>query len=142
MKTEKIFTLIFLGGLVFRALHWPGGGIISTISLMSIAILYFPAGFYFFCDKMISRQNLALSIISGFFLSYIPMGILFTIMHWPGAQIVLLVGMIAAPVFLVVTYILKNKATEDLTTYFNNMLLRISVLTILSIVFFLIPDSF
>ena len=142
MKTEKIFTVIFLGGLVFRAFHWPGGGIISTISLMSIAIIYFPAGFYFFCDKNINRQNLALSIVSGFFLSIIPIGILFKMMHWPGAQIYLLTGMVSAPIFLIVTYILKNKATEDLTIYFNNMLLRTSVLTILSIVFFLIPNSF
>jgi len=138
MKTEKVLTIIFLIGLIFRAFHWQEGEIILKISLMSIFIIYLLAGFYFFCDKTIKQQNLTLSIVSGCFLATVPSGILFSMMHWQGGAFLLLIGVTASPIFLIITLILKNKASENLKLYYKNMLLRTSVLTIISIVVFLI----
>jgi len=141
MKTEKTLSIIFLVGLIFKLLHWPGAGEILVISLSTIVMLYFPAAFYFFCDKVIKRQNLALSIVSGLFLSLIPLGILFKIMYWPGGQLYLLIGTVSAPIILTVIYFLKSKTTENLATYYNNMFSRTIVLTVLTITFYLIPTA-
>ncbi len=141
MKTEKTFTIIFIIGLIFTLLHWPGGGITLVISLATISILYFPAAFYFFCDKAIKKQNLALSIISGIFLSLIPLGILFKLMFWPGGHLYLLIGTVSTPIILTVVYFLKSRSTEDLSTYYKNMFLRTTILSVLTITFYLIPTD-
>jgi hypothetical protein len=66
MKTEKALSIIFLIGIVLKFFHISGGGVLSIISLLPISICYLLFGFYFFCDKEIKRQNVILSIISGF----------------------------------------------------------------------------
>jgi hypothetical protein len=78
MRTEKILSAIFLLGLVLKFLNIPAAGMILMLSLMGIGILYFPAAYYFFSDKVIKRQNIPLTIVSGLFLSLIPIGILFS----------------------------------------------------------------
>lgn len=139
MRTEKILGIIFLVGLIFKLLHWPVARLILVISLSIIAVLYFLTAFYFFCDKVIKRQNLPFSIVSGLFLSMIPLGILFKSMNWPGGQIFLLIGTISAPVILIISYLLKTKTTEDLATYYKNMVTRTAVWTVLTILFYFLP---
>lgn len=141
MKTEKTLAFIFIIGIIFKLLHWTGGNIIIVFSLFTIAIMYFPAAFYFFCDKDVKRQNITLSIISGFFLSVIPVGILFKIQYWQGSQIYLLTGIVATPIILILVYFLRSKATEDLKTYYKNMFARTIILTILTITFYLLPTA-
>lgn len=141
MKTEKILAFIFLIGLIFKFMNWAGHGIILVTSLPLLTLLYFPGAFYFFCDKIIKRQNLALSILSGFFFSFIPIGILFKLMYWPGGQLPLLVGAISAMILLAVVYSLKSKAVTELAVYYRNMLLRTVVLTLLASFFYIVPTA-
>ena len=139
MKTEKAVTLVFLIGLVFKFMHWPGGGVFIVISLSTIGVLYFPMAFYFFCDKEIKKQNIALSIVSGLFLCLIPIGILFKLQYWPGGKIEYLLGMFSAPVIWVIAYYLKSKSSDELKTYYKNLLTRTTVVFIFGTVFYIIP---
>ncbi len=141
MKTEKVSASIFLVGFIFPIMHWPGAGPLIVFSLSIMAVLYFPFAFYFFCDKQIKRQNPALSIISGLFLSFIPIGLMFKILYWPGAQQVVIIGLISALIIFAVINYLKKKAPEDLLVYYKNMMQRTLVLLILSIVLFITPQS-
>jgi hypothetical protein len=139
MRTEKALTTIFIIGLVFKLFNWPFADWILAISLFAIIIIYFPGSFYFFSDKIIKRQNIALSIVSGLFLSLIPLGIIFKIMYLPGGEFFLLIGTVIAPIFFAITYFLKSKTNEDLKNYYKNMLFRTGVLTVLAVLFYLIP---
>jgi hypothetical protein len=141
MKTEKIFAGIFLVGLLFKLMYWPFSGVLLVVSLGSIATMYFPAAFYFFSDKKISRQNVALSIISGLFLAFVVLGILFKLMYWPSSHLYLLIGTYTTPILLIITHLLKSKATEELKVYYKNMFLRIIILALLCVTFFLTPTS-
>ncbi len=141
MRTEKVFASIFLVGLIFKLLHWPGAGVLIVISLSTLAFFYFPLAFYFFCDKQIKRQNLALSIISGFFLSIIPIGVMFKLQYWPGAQVQLLAGLFTAPIIFVVVYFLQKKSSEDLVLYYKNMFNRTLLLSILTMALYFTPTS-
>lgn len=60
MKTEKTFWFIFLGASILKLLNVHGGGVLMILDSLLLSILYFPASFYFFCDKQIKRQNIAL----------------------------------------------------------------------------------
>jgi hypothetical protein len=141
MKTEKTVAAIFLVGIIFKLLHWPGGGPLVVVSLLVIAMLYFPFGFYFFCDKKIKQQNLPLSIISGAALAVIPIGVMYKIQSWPGAQVDLVLGLFSAPIILAGVYYLRKKAIPDLVIYYKNMLQRTILLLTVTVIMYLIPTA-
>lgn len=141
MRTEIALTFLFVLGLIGKLLHLDGANILLLSSLLTISLLYFPAAFYFFCDKVIKRQNLLFSLIAGSFLSLIPVGILFKIMHWPGDKPMLFIGMVSAPVLLAITYFLQSKKPEYLLTYYQNMLWRTGILTLATFLFYFIWTS-
>jgi hypothetical protein len=136
MRTEIGLSITIFLGLLIKYLHWPGGGVVIVFAFSLLAMLYFPGGFYFFSDKKIKNSNLALSIISGMFLSITLVGILFKIQYWPGANVNLKVGCITAPILLAVIIFMKSKAAENLNTYYKNMMTRTGVLSILGLLFF------
>ena len=138
MRTEIAFTFLFLLGLLCKLLHLAGASTLLVGSLLAISLLYFPTAFYFFCDKAIKRQNLLFSLIAGTFLSLIPVGMLFKIMHWPGDKPMLFIGMLAAPVLLAITYFLLARKPQGLITYYQNMLWRTSILTAATFLFYFI----
>ena len=140
MKTEKIAFIVFIVGLLLKILHLHGSGLILIFSLVTLGIIYFPTAFYFFCDKSIKNQNFALSIISGFFFSLIPIGILFNVLKWPGeGKLYLLIGAVTLPVIFIVTILLRNKSSENLKVYYKNMIIRIILLTFLTVIFYILP---
>jgi hypothetical protein len=139
MRTEKIIGLLALVGVILKILHVPGAGLLVTGSLILLSVLYFPAAFYFFSDKQIKRQNLAMSIIAGIFLSLISTGILFKIQHWEGAHLYLSVGLAAIIMLLIITYILKAKAADDLRIYYQNLVARLVISGVVNVVFYLLP---
>lgn len=141
MKTEKTFWAIFIVAIILRLFNIPGHGLLTVLTLGVLGVLYFPVGFYFFCDKQIKRQNIALSIVSGFFLSYVPIGILFKLQHYPGQKIMMIVGLISGLTFLIVTYFLLRRTSEDLRTYYKNMFLRTLVLAITVTFFAFFPTK-
>ena len=142
MRSEKILSAVFLLGLVLKLLNIPAAGMLLMLSLMGIGILYFPAAYYFFSDKVIKRQNIPLTIVSGLFFSLIPIGILFKLLYWPGGgKMYLIIGSVTAPIIFIISYISRTKAVEDLKIYYKNMLFRTGVLTILAALFLLTPTG-
>lgn len=139
MKTEKIIAGLILIGFILFYFHVPGGALLTVLSLSAMATIYFGGGFYFFCDKHIKNQNIALSIVSGIFLSFIQIAILFKTMLWPGGEIQFYVGIIASPILLILTFIFKSKAKESLMKYYKNMQIRLIAWTSLAIIFYFIP---
>ncbi len=133
MKTERAIAIIIAIGLSFKALHWPGGAFFLMVSLSCLSLLYFPGGFYFFSGKSIKDQNITFSVISGLLLSTVPIDILFKVMNWPGAKFYLIAGIGFSIINLTVTYILYLKKKDELPTYYNNMLIRASILSVISV---------
>lgn len=141
MKAEKGITIAFIVGLVFKYLHWPGGSQILIISLSILAIIYCFGAIYFFSDKTIKNQNLLLTIFSGFFLAFIPIGVLFKLQYWPGADFSLLLGIFLAIIIFSITYFLKSKSKDELETYYKNMTIRITTLITLAALLYLTPTA-
>lgn len=141
MKTEKTVAIIFILGILLKAFDIPGHSLLLIFSATIISIMYFPVAFYFFSDKSLKNQHLALSIIGGIVLAMAPIGCLFKLMHWPGAQIQLTGTLIFIAILLIITFILSKKSNEDLKNYYKNYLSRIIFWFILSIVFYTVPKS-
>jgi hypothetical protein len=133
MKIEIIFAVLFVVALLFKIQHWPMVAILLTLSLAVPAALYFPLGFYYFPGGEINRQNPALSVVAGLFLSIALLAVLFNFLLWPGADVMIKFAAVTTPITLAATYYLKQKAPRELQTYFNNMIIRASVIAVLVI---------
>jgi NADH:ubiquinone oxidoreductase subunit 6 (subunit J) len=80
-----------------------------------------------------------LSIVTGIFLSYCLMGILFKFQFYNGGQFIISVGAITSIIILGVICYMGGKAAEELKTYYKNMVLRTSIICILSIILYFTP---
>ncbi len=140
MRTEKTLWGIFVIGRIMHLLGINGGGLLNTISLLALAIIYFPLGFYFFSDKSIKEQNHVLTWIAAFFLSVIPLGILYKTQHWNGAQpSTLMIGALGGIVIALISFRKLRTSLENLETYYNNMFIRSFVLSCTAIIVTFLP---
>lgn len=78
--------LIVIGGL-FKLQHWPGAGIALFSGLMIFSLLFLPLNIILKYRDDKEKKNRLIMLI-GFLTAIIgTLGILFKIMHWPGANI-------------------------------------------------------
>lgn len=126
-NTEKAAIGIALLGTLFKLQHWPGASILLVIGLSTLAMLYFPMGFYFLTNQ---SEKIA-AAVSGMFLSFVPLGILFKVQHWPGASVILTVAMVTVPLVYLALFFLRKKAQPDSLPFYNSMLLRTTFLIII-----------
>src|SRR4051812_16939260 len=110
--TERILISLTVLGVLLKLLLIPGASIIFLISIVLLWGLYFVFGFALFNNirlrnifkgKSYAHTN-ALRITgaacTGIVLSMLLNGILFKILHWPGAQVMLLSGPFPAGVII------------------------------------------
>lgn len=96
----------------FKLMHWPGSAAIMTLMLLLFAVVFIPL---FFIQRMIEDKS-GLSIVTNIFglfsTSLMFVGILFKMMHWPGASIMLVFGIlffVFPTLILYVIYQFKQK---------------------------------
>jgi hypothetical protein len=117
MKTKTYLTglitttLVFLG-VIFKFLHWPGAAILLTAGIFMLLIIFLPLALRSSYRGEGSRESLSLYIIIWLTCLMTFTSMLFKILHWPGAGLLLLVAIplpyvVFLPVYLYVTG--KNK---------------------------------
>lgn len=116
---QKIYTLgliltsiIFLGALL-KINHWPGGGHLLILGIVMLVMIFLPLALRNHFRTEGGRKNLLLYIVTWLTCFVVFGGMLFKMMHWPGAAIALLIALpfpyvVFLPVFLVVTSRDKN----------------------------------
>jgi hypothetical protein len=124
-----VTAIIAFTGTVFKLNHWPGAGILITIGLVTLILIFIPAALVNHYKTAGKRQNLLLYIITWLTCFVIFTSMLFKIMHWPGAGIMLTIALpfpylIFLPVFLVTTS--KNKNFSIYNTVFVLLLLAVN----------------
>ena len=136
-RFEKICGMAFLIGLVFWIADWPGGFILVSLSLTALAIFYYVFGFLFFNNirlknifsqssyAEISALRIIESIATGWGLSLACMTMLWTMMHWPGFYIFLIVAFIA---ILAVATNSLIQFFRSKNVFYKTILLRIAVI--------------
>jgi hypothetical protein len=116
---QKIYTLgliitsiIFLGALL-KINHWPGGGHLLIIGIVMLVMVFLPLALRNHYRTEGGKKNLLLYIVTWFTCFVVFGGMLFKMMHWPGAGKALLIALpfpyvVFLPVFLIVTSKDKN----------------------------------
>ena len=81
--------VIFIIGLLFKFMHWPGAGALLIASLGVIAIALLEYAIHNRKSKSLT-QNLIYPLLGVVYV----LGMLFKMMHWPGANIMLIISII------------------------------------------------
>lgn len=116
---QKIYTLgliitsvIFLGALL-KINHWPGGGQLLILGIVTLVMVFLPLALRNHFRTEGGRKNLMVYIVTWITCFVVFGGMLFKMMHWPGAGIALLIALpfpyvVFLPVFLFMTSKDKN----------------------------------
>lgn len=93
MKISGIAATLMLGfASIFKIMHWPGAAVLLIAGAFTLAIIFLPSALGILWKETHNSKKLFL-YISAYFtgLSFL-MGIIYKIMHWPGANTILTVG--------------------------------------------------
>ena len=106
-------TFLLLAGTIFKLNHWLGAETLVLSGAMLLVIGYLPMLLFHKIKE--SPKSERLLHISGFMgLSLTAMGVLFKIMHWPGAAILLNVGMgILAFAYVPIYFVKRYKVSPN-----------------------------
>jgi hypothetical protein len=111
---QKIYILglitvmvIFLG-TIFKVNHWPAAGIMLTAGFLTFVLVFIPLGLINSCRGDENKHNKPIYIITGITAFFIFTSMLFKLMHWPYAGLMLTIALpfpyvVFLPVFIIVT---------------------------------------
>lgn len=124
-----ITAIIVFTGTIFKLNHWPGAGIMITIGLVTLVLIFIPAALINHYRACGNKQNLLLHIITWLTCFVIFTSMLFKIQHWPGAGLMLTIALpfpyvVFLPVFLITTS--RNKNFNIYNTVFVLLLLAVN----------------
>jgi hypothetical protein len=128
-------TLITLLGVMFKVNHFPGAGIMMAFGIISFILVFLPIALKNLYGTEGNRQNWFLYFITWLTCFIVFTGMLFKIMHWPGAGLIMTLALpfpfvVFLPIFLIVTSRDKNFNIYN-TVYVLFLLSVVSVLSAL-----------
>lgn len=141
MKTEKIFSGLFISGVLLKFLRIPGGNITILFSLTILSLLYLLFSFYFLRDSQTKKQKLGLSIVAGLIFFILLTGVTFKLLYWPGALAMLTSSLFFGGIYMIIILLMKNKVREELSGYINKLILRSAILYGLCFILYITPSS-
>jgi hypothetical protein len=116
---QKIYTLglitvaIIIAGALLKINHWPGGGQLLIIGVLTLFCIFIPLALRNHYSTEGDHKNAALYVVIWLTCFVVFGGMLFKLMHFPGAGIALMIALpfpyvVFLPVFLAVTAKDKN----------------------------------
>jgi hypothetical protein len=130
-----ITTSIIILGALLKINHWPGGGQLLILGISVLVFVFLPLALRNHYTAEGNRKNRALYIVTWLTCFVVFGGMLFKIMHWPGAGMALIIALpfpyiVFLPVFLAVTSKDKSFSIYN-TVYVLFLLAGISVFSAL-----------
>jgi hypothetical protein len=108
MKISGVAGTIMLGfAAIFKINHWPMAGMLITLGAFVLSFLFLPSSLVVLWKETKSQKKLILYISA--FLSGVAFifGMLFKIQHWPGANIIILAGLVTGAFLFVPSLLIQ-----------------------------------
>ncbi len=77
--------LVAILGAFFKRMHWPGGGILVTVGIVLVILVFLPLYFVINYREQAEKKNPLYAIVGYLTLASLLAGAIFKIQHWPGA---------------------------------------------------------
>jgi len=108
-----ISSVISLLGILFKVMHWPGANIALTGGLFMLGLIFLPSLIFAKISDDKGEGKRAAYLVGLFAgLIYI-VGFLFKIMHWPGAGVAILIGLILFAMIFVPLFVFAHYKNES-----------------------------
>lgn len=118
LKISAVISILFIMiGVTFKAMHWPGAGVAVVLGLAFFSLVFIPLNIVmkFRDDK--EKSNRLIMTVGMVTASAATVGVLFKIMHWPTANIIMFSSLLVFMlVFIPIYFIIRFK---DPDTKFN-----------------------
>lgn len=106
-------TLIMLG-VIFKTMHWPGAGIAIVLGLTFFSLIFIPLNIVLKLKDDQEKSNRLIMIVGMLTASTATIGVLFKIMHWPYANVLMLSSLlIFMLIFIPIYFIVKYRDPES-----------------------------
>jgi hypothetical protein len=103
-----VSSMLILIGSFFKFQHWPGANVMIVVGVFFLATLFLPILFILkFKSTDENNRSIVLSIIGFISSLLICVGILFRILHWPGARMMIVIGCVLLILGYLPIYILS-----------------------------------
>ena len=119
--------LLLLAGLTFKVFHWPGAGILITLGLLIAGAVFLPL---FAMVRIRDTRQQDETVPMGLYLTgmiagmFAIIGSLFKVQHWPGANVMITLGLATlAFAFLPIYASVKKKEAAAKNETFNSKLI-------------------
>ena len=104
-----ISILLIMIGVTFKSMHWPGAGITIVLGLSFFSLIFIPLNIILKFKDDEEKNNRIIMIIGMLTASVASIGVLFKIMHWPYANVLMFSSllvfiMIFIPIYFIVKY--------------------------------------
>jgi hypothetical protein len=124
-----ITAMIVFTGTIFKINHYPGGAVLITVGITTLVLLFLPSALVNHYRAELNRKNLFLYIVTYITCFVVFTAMLFKILHWPHAGILLTIALpfpyvVFLPVFIGVTS--KDKNFNIYNTVFVLLLLALN----------------
>lgn len=101
-----------LFGCVAKIMHWPGAGVMLVIAVFLFCFGFLPIALKNSYEQLPLKKMKTLHIISYLVFATCMMGVLFKVMHWPGAAMFLFIGMLSPFVIFLPVYLYHTREEE------------------------------
>lgn len=99
-----VLLILFTIGAIFKINHWPGAGIMISVSLILFSVAFCPIALV--SAYRAEKNHAFVYIIGGITITINFVGALFKIMHWPGAGIMLTIAIIIPFILFLPAYMI------------------------------------
>lgn len=145
MRTaEKTIIVITIIGLLFRLMHWPGGGPLLVVALSAAGCFYMFFSWGVMRDRETKTGKLAVTIPVGFGLAVACVGIMFKLQLWPGSQdnlIIAAIVLLVACITCAIAYSRKRENDKGMAGYYKAVLNRAAPFLLAASVMLFVPTS-
>ncbi len=104
--------ILMLFGCVAKIMHWPGAGVMLVLSVFLFCFGFLPMALKNSYDLLPLKKMKTLHIISYLVFAFCMMGVLFKIMHWPGAAMFLFISLLSPFVIFLPAYLYHTREEE------------------------------
>lgn len=80
-------SLLMIAGITFKFMHWPGASVMLVLSIPVISLVFLPLFFILKAREKQDTRDKVMMGVGAIPAIFIAMGILFKVMHWPGANL-------------------------------------------------------
>jgi hypothetical protein len=115
--------MLMLFGCMFKIVHWPGANIMLVLSVFLFCFYFFPVALMANYKSQETPKHKSLHIITFIVFFICVMGVLFKVLHWPGAGIFLIIGLPLPFVLFLPAYLYstRNEKKENSMNFLGLM---------------------